>query len=59
MSREMTTEKNSDTTLDNANNRVPEMRRVKTIHFVGIGGAGMKAIKLPVPILVKIQWLNA
>ena len=44
MSREMTTEKNSDTTLDNANNRVPEMRRVKTIHFVGIGGAGMGGI---------------
>ena len=44
MSREMTTEKNSDTTLDNANNRVPEMRRVKTIHFVGIGGAGMSGI---------------
>ncbi|UUO25688.1 UDP-N-acetylmuramate--L-alanine ligase [Colwellia sp. M166] len=40
----MTTEKNSDTTLDNANNRVPEMRRVKTIHFVGIGGAGMGGI---------------
>ena len=23
---------------------VPEMRRVKTIHFVGIGGAGMGGI---------------
>ncbi|MGK2231031.1 MAG: UDP-N-acetylmuramate--alanine ligase [Colwellia sp.] len=27
-----------------SNNRVPEMRRVKTIHFVGIGGAGMGGI---------------
>lgn len=44
MSKIMTTEKNRATTLDNVNNRVPEMRRVKTIHFVGIGGAGMGGI---------------
>ena len=23
---------------------VPEMRRIKTIHFIGIGGAGMSGI---------------
>jgi len=49
MSKAMTTEKNSNKalhnpTLNNANHRVPEMRRVKTIHFVGIGGAGMGGI---------------
>lgn len=44
MSKEMIIEKSSDTNLSNANNRVPEMRRVKTIHFVGIGGAGMGGI---------------
>ncbi|TWX66221.1 UDP-N-acetylmuramate--L-alanine ligase [Colwellia sp. C1TZA3] len=32
------------TALNSASNRVPEMRRVKTIHFVGIGGAGMGGI---------------
>ena len=31
-------------TQTNTYNRVPEMRRVKTIHFVGIGGAGMGGI---------------
>ncbi|MBA6389688.1 UDP-N-acetylmuramate--L-alanine ligase [Colwellia sp. BRX10-3] len=40
----MTTEINSNTALNHANNRAPEMRRVKTIHFVGIGGAGMGGI---------------
>jgi UDP-N-acetylmuramate--alanine ligase len=49
MSKKMTKEKHSDSTLhnsmsNNGNNRVPEMRRVKTIHFVGIGGAGMGGI---------------
>tara|TARA_R110000737_G_scaffold53907_8_gene75791 strand:- start:2888 stop:4372 length:1485 start_codon:yes stop_codon:yes gene_type:complete len=49
MSKAMTTAKNSTTAkhaavLNTANNRVPEMRRVKTIHFVGIGGAGMGGI---------------
>lgn len=33
-----------DTTKTNANSRVPGMRRVKRIHFVGIGGAGMAGI---------------
>lgn len=28
----------------NANFRVPEMRRIKRIHFIGIGGAGMSGI---------------
>ncbi|MCL5050415.1 MAG: UDP-N-acetylmuramate--L-alanine ligase [Firmicutes bacterium] len=32
------------TTKTNANSRVPGMRRVKRIHFVGIGGAGMAGI---------------
>jgi len=44
MSKVMSKEKNSRTGLANANHRVPEMRRVKTIHFVGIGGAGMGGI---------------
>ena len=49
MSKKMTKEKHNDSTLhhslsNNGNNRVPEMRRVKTIHFVGIGGAGMGGI---------------
>lgn len=44
MSKVMTTEINSNTALNHANNRAPEMRRVKTIHFVGIGGAGMGGI---------------
>ncbi|MFT5812325.1 MAG: UDP-N-acetylmuramate--alanine ligase [Psychroserpens sp.] len=43
MSKVITTERNSNTAL-NHNNRAPEMRRVKTIHFVGIGGAGMGGI---------------
>lgn len=38
MSKKMTTMKN-ETSM-----KVPEMRRVKTIHFVGIGGAGMGGI---------------
>jgi UDP-N-acetylmuramate--alanine ligase len=49
MSKAMTTASNSDVKLrntvsNNASNRMPEMRRVKTIHFVGIGGAGMGGI---------------
>jgi UDP-N-acetylmuramate--alanine ligase len=49
MSKAMTTASNSHTKLrntasNNASNRMPEMRRVKTIHFVGIGGAGMGGI---------------
>ncbi|MGB1263251.1 MAG: UDP-N-acetylmuramate--L-alanine ligase [Cognaticolwellia sp.] len=40
----MTTEKPSNSALATANYSVPEMRRVKTIHFVGIGGAGMGGI---------------
>jgi UDP-N-acetylmuramate--alanine ligase len=49
MSKAMTTASNSHTNLrntasNNASNRMPEMRRVKTIHFVGIGGAGMGGI---------------
>jgi UDP-N-acetylmuramate--alanine ligase len=44
MNKVMTTERNSNTALNHANNRAPEMRRVKTIHFVGIGGAGMGGI---------------
>ena len=49
MSKAMTTASNSQTKLgntasSNASNRMPEMRRVKTIHFVGIGGAGMGGI---------------
>jgi UDP-N-acetylmuramate--alanine ligase len=49
MSKVMTTTSNSHTKLrnaasNNASNRMPEMRRVKTIHFVGIGGAGMGGI---------------
>ena len=30
--------------LPNASFCVPEMRRIKRIHFVGIGGAGMSGI---------------
>ncbi|MFQ3208064.1 MAG: UDP-N-acetylmuramate--alanine ligase [Glaciecola sp.] len=49
MSKTMTTASNSHTKSPNtasndASNRMPEMRRVKTIHFVGIGGAGMGGI---------------
>jgi UDP-N-acetylmuramate--alanine ligase len=49
MSKAMTTASNSHTKLrntasNNPSNRMPEMRRVKTIHFVGIGGAGMGGI---------------
>lgn len=44
MSKSMTTEKSNMKTQTAAYNRVPEMRRVKTIHFVGIGGAGMGGI---------------
>lgn len=40
----MTIEKNDTKAALNTYNRVPEMRRVKTIHFVGIGGAGMGGI---------------
>ena len=31
---------------------IPEMRRVQQIHFIGIGGAGMKAIKSLAQILL-------
>jgi UDP-N-acetylmuramate--alanine ligase len=34
----------SQSTLNRRNVKVPEMRRVKRIHFVGIGGAGMGGI---------------
>lgn len=44
MSKSMTIEKNDTKAALNTYNRVPEMRRVKTIHFVGIGGAGMGGI---------------
>ena len=46
MSKVMTTATTrlNNTALNSASNRVPEMRRVKTIHFVGIGGAGMGGI---------------
>lgn len=43
MSKAMNKEQNSNQS-HNAHHRVPEMRRVKTIHFVGIGGAGMGGI---------------
>lgn len=44
MSKSMTTEKMNMKTQTASYNQVPEMRRVKTIHFVGIGGAGMGGI---------------
>ena len=44
MSKSMTIEINDTKAALNTYNRVPEMRRVKTIHFVGIGGAGMGGI---------------
>ena len=49
MSKKMTVENSSrtalhQTQLHKAHNKVPEMRRVKVIHFVGIGGAGMGGI---------------
>ena len=44
MSKRMTAEKSNMKTSSNSYNRMPEMRRVKTIHFVGIGGAGMGGI---------------
>ena len=40
----MTAQNDKNTVSNLSNNRVPEMRRVKTIHFVGIGGAGMGGI---------------
>jgi UDP-N-acetylmuramate--alanine ligase len=43
MSKAMTTMKNQNT-HDTAPIKIPEMRRVKRIHFVGIGGAGMGGI---------------
>jgi len=43
MSRKMTENKNKIAT-NNALIKIPEMRRVKRIHFVGIGGAGMGGI---------------
>lgn len=44
MSKLMTAQNDKNTVSNLSNNRVPEMRRVKTIHFVGIGGAGMGGI---------------
>ena len=44
MSELMTAQNDKNTVSNLSNNRVPEMRRVKTIHFVGIGGAGMGGI---------------
>ena len=43
MSRKMTQMTNK-ISADNAPIKIPEMRRVKRIHFVGIGGAGMGGI---------------
>jgi UDP-N-acetylmuramate--alanine ligase len=43
MSRKMT-EKNNKFADHNTPMKIPEMRRVKRIHFVGIGGAGMGGI---------------
>jgi len=40
----MTAQSSNNNASNMSNNRVPEMRRVKTIHFVGIGGAGMGGI---------------
>lgn len=44
MSNTMTAQNSNNSSSNLSNNRVPEMRRVKTIHFVGIGGAGMGGI---------------
>jgi len=44
MSNKMTAQSSNNNASNMSNNRVPEMRRVKTIHFVGIGGAGMGGI---------------
>jgi UDP-N-acetylmuramate--alanine ligase len=44
MSKSMTVEKSNMKTQSSSYNRMPEMRRVKIIHFVGIGGAGMGGI---------------
>jgi UDP-N-acetylmuramate--alanine ligase len=40
----MTAQNSNNNASNLSSNRVPEMRRVKTIHFVGIGGAGMGGI---------------